>query len=325
MSRGQDRRVILTLVRSAGALCLVIPLSLLVPGPPAAGRVVAITIDDLPVTQVSVSSEWASVTGRLLAALRRFGVGAVGFVNENKLYVDGALDSTRVALLGAWLAAGQELGNHTFAHRSAHAAPLEQYLDGIARGEVVTRTLGERAGRPLRYFRHPQLHTGRSLEYRRGVERFLAGRGYTVAPVTVDNQEWVYARAYVVAQARGDSALVRRVVADYVRHLYTAFAYSESLSRSLFGREVPLVLLLHANEINADYLGVILERLQSRGYRFAPLERVLADPAYRSRDVYVGPTGPSWLIRWAVSRGVEPPAEPREDGYVAELAGTRRP
>ncbi len=60
-------------------------------------RVVSITIDDLPVSAVSVSSDWASVTTRLLAALRHHNAPAVGFVNETKLYVDGVLDSSRVA------------------------------------------------------------------------------------------------------------------------------------------------------------------------------------------------------------------------------------
>jgi len=283
-------------------------------------RVVAITIDDLPVVAVSASSDWASVTQRLLATLREHRAPAVGFVNERKLYVNDALDSGRVALLEAWLQAGHELGNHTFAHRAAHATPLDEYLEGISRGEKVTRGLAQRAGRPYRYFRHPQLHAGRSLAYRGGVERFLAAHGYTIAPVTVDNQEWVYARAYVVAEERGDSALRARVVAGYLRHLDSAVVYSERLSQRLFDREIPLVLLLHANQINADHLGTVLSRLEARGYRFVPLERALADSAYRSRDTYVGATGPSWLVRWALSRGMQVPAEPREERWVAELA-----
>lgn len=286
-------------------------------------RVIAITVDDLPIVAGSVASDWTSVTDRLLATLRRYEAPAVGFVNEGKLYTSGRLDSTRVALLEKWLAAGYELGNHTFAHRSAHTTPLDQYLDGIARGEVVIRPLDQRAGRPLRYFRHPFLQAGRSLPYRRAVERFLAARGYTIAPVTVDNQEWVYARAYVVAREREDTALTSRIVADYLRHIDSAVAYSARLSRTLFGREIPLVLLLHANELNADHLDTVLNRLRSNGYRFATLESVLEDSAYRSADTYVGPSGMSWLIRWAITRGVKIPSEPREEPYVQALLGQR--
>jgi hypothetical protein len=153
------------------------------------------------------------------------------------------------------------------------------------------------------------------------VERFLADHGYRIAPVTVDNQEWVYARAYIVAKQRGDTALEQRVVVAYLQHLVSAFAYSEGLSRTLFGREIPLVLLLHANELNAGHLGTVLGQLKARGYRFSSLERVLADSAYRSADRYIGPMGMSWLIRWAETRSVPIPAEPREESWISELAG----
>jgi peptidoglycan/xylan/chitin deacetylase (PgdA/CDA1 family) len=286
------------------------------------GRAVAITIDDLPAVAAS-ADDWARVTERLLRTLDTYQVPAVGFVNERKLYVDGALDSARVALVSAWLRAGHELGNHTFAHRSANATPLNEFLDGVTRGETVTRTLSRRAGRPFRYFRHPQLHTGRTLAYRDAVNCFLAAHGFTVAPVTVDNQEWVYARAYMLAGQRGDSALSGRVVTAYLGHIDSAFTYSERISRALFGREIPLVLLLHANELNADHLGDVLGALRARGYRFVSLPDVLADSAYRSADTYVGPVGMSWLIRWAETRGVAVGAEPREEAWVSELASGR--
>jgi peptidoglycan/xylan/chitin deacetylase (PgdA/CDA1 family) len=286
--------------------------------------VVAITIDDLPVGGATDPSRWPDVTRGLLDALTARRVPAVGFVNEIKLHVGLRLDTTRVALLRAWLVAGQELGNHTFAHLSAHRAELHDYTAQILRGERVTRRLATELGRPLRYFRHPQLRTGTSLEYRAGVERFLAEHGYQVAPVTVDNDEWIYAAAYARSRDAGDSKLAERVVTDYLRHLDAAFRYSEALSRALFAREIPLVLLLHANELNAAHLGTVLDRLASAGYRFAPLDRVLADSAYRSPDRYVGPTGPSWLIRWAETRGARPGPEPRAERYVVEASGIAR-
>jgi peptidoglycan/xylan/chitin deacetylase (PgdA/CDA1 family) len=285
------------------------------------GRVVSITIDDLPAT----GQDWPAITTGLLAALAHHNAPAIGFVNERKLYVDGTLDSSRVALLSAWLTKGHELGNHTFAHRSAHATPLAEYLEGIVQGERVTLTLrspspdSRRGGQGVRYFRHPQLRTGRTLAYRDSVNRFLAAHGYRVAPVTVDNQEWLYARAYEVARQRRDSALTRRVVADYFEHMDSAFSYSESLSRRLFDREIPLVLLLHANQLNADHLDALLQRLTTRGYRFVTLDIPLADAAYQSRDTYTGPIGPSWLTRWALTRGIEPPPEPREHEYIRNL------
>jgi peptidoglycan/xylan/chitin deacetylase (PgdA/CDA1 family) len=86
---------------------------------PQRDRCVAVTIDDLPANMFRGDlSDWQEMTAMLLAGLVRHEVPAIGFVNEGKLYIDGAPDPdpAYVALLQAWLDAGLELGNHTFSH-----------------------------------------------------------------------------------------------------------------------------------------------------------------------------------------------------------------
>ena len=93
--------------------------------PAAPGRRVAVTIDDLPVNEFRGELEsWRDITRRLLTGLVRNAVPAIGFSNEQKLYVDGELAVERVALLEAWLEAGLELGNHSFSHPDLHRVPL---------------------------------------------------------------------------------------------------------------------------------------------------------------------------------------------------------
>jgi hypothetical protein len=47
----------------------------------------------------------------------------------------------------------------------------------------------------------------------------------------------------------------------------------------------------------------MLAKLEARGYAFISLEEALKDPAYASPDGYIGPRGPSWLLRWAKGLG----------------------
>jgi len=117
----------------------------------------------------------------------RHEVPAIGFVNEAKLYVDGAAipDPAYVALLQAWLDAGLELGNHTFSHPDLHGTPLPEFEQEVLRGDIVTRQLLAAEGTVPRYFRHPMLHTGRDLETRDSLHEFLAKHGYRVAPVSL--------------------------------------------------------------------------------------------------------------------------------------------
>ena len=282
----------------------------------AVKRQVAVTFDDLPAPHGDLE-DMRGIPSRLLASLKRNGVPVIGFVNERKLYKRGEVDE-RTELLRAWLDAGEELGNHTFSHINLRRAPLADYEDDIVRGETVTRMLLEERGMKLRYFRHPYLWTGETPEYKEGLAKFLASRGYTVAPVTIDNDDYIFADAYFKAKKRGDSETAKRVADAYVPYMETVFDFFEKLSTETFGREVRHVLLLHANEINADRFDELAAMLKRRGYAFVTLEEALKDPAYAERDALYK-SGVSWIHRWRLEKGLPEKREPRSPKFVDDL------
>ncbi|HUP24014.1 MAG TPA: polysaccharide deacetylase family protein [Thermoanaerobaculia bacterium] len=293
---------------------------------PTAERRIAVTVDDLPVISTTADAAvWADVTARLVETFRKNEIPAIGFVNETKLASNGGdPDPVRVALLGRWLEAGLELGNHGFAHLDLHRVPAAEFEADVLRGERVLRPLLARRGLEPRFFRHPYLHTGTDLETRDRVATFLEGHGYRVAPVTVDNSDWIFARAYDHALDRGDEAAATRVVEAYGPYMEAMVAFYEDQSRAILGREIPLVLLVHANRLNAAGFDDVARRLRTRGYTFVSLDDAVADPAYTSEDRYVGRGGISWLHRWAITRGVAPSTfrgEPTTPEWVQELAG----
>jgi peptidoglycan/xylan/chitin deacetylase (PgdA/CDA1 family) len=257
------------------------------------------------------------ITPKLLESLRRNGVPAVGFVNEAKLYRRGETDA-RIGLLRAWLDAGFELGNHTFSHVNPQRAPLAEYEEDVVRGETVTRMLLAERGMKLRYFRHPFLFTGTTPEYKRGLAEFLAPRGYTVAPVTVDNNDFIFAKVYFDAKRRGDAGVAARVADAYVPYMESVFDFFERLSVETFGREVRQTLLLHANELNADRFDELAAMLRRRGYKFVTLEEALRDPAYAEPDALYK-NGVSWIHRWRAAKGMAQKWEPDAPKFVNDL------
>jgi peptidoglycan/xylan/chitin deacetylase (PgdA/CDA1 family) len=286
------------------------------PASDSATRVVAYTFDDLPATRSTSLADARTITTRLLGHIRALGLPAIGFVNEGKLFTPPGEEDARTALLAAWLDAGLDLGNHTWSHLRLYDATLADFEADVLRGERVTsRLMAARGGRP-RFFRHPTLNTGRDLATKAAVERFLAEHGYAVAPVTIDNDEYLYALAYDRARARGDRARMDRLGQDYLRYMAEVFGYYERLARSLLGREPAQVLLLHANALNADWLDELAAMIAGRGYRAVTLNEALRDPAYALPDEYVGPRGPSWLERWARTRGIDPGAPPTVPEWV---------
>jgi peptidoglycan/xylan/chitin deacetylase (PgdA/CDA1 family) len=272
----------------------------------ATDREIAITIDDLPARPVLVSDHSVQSAinpdPKVLAILQQQKVPTVGFVIGKRIYKWGEVDQ-RIKSLAMWVGDGAELGNHTYSHLSLDELGAKKYEDDIVQGEPVISLLMAERHKKLRYFRYPFLATGTSLEIKWKIEAFLAERGYTNAPVTVDPWDWMFAGVYDDARQRGDSRLQQQVVEAYLSYLESAFDFSEQLSRDLVGYEIRQVLLLHSNLLNAEHLTEVLEKIRARGYRFITLEEALNDPAYSLPDTYVGDVGNIWLQHWAVTRG----------------------
>ena len=292
---------------------------------PTTSRTVAVTFDDLPAASAQVDqATLATLTNDLLASLSRNRVPAVGFVNEGKLYDDaGGIDTARVKLLDQWIQAGHDLGNHTFGHTDVDQTSLADYERDVLRGEHITRPLMQRYGKTLRFFRHPFLHTGSDAMKKNALERFLKAHGYQIAPVTIDNYDYVFARAYDVATARGDSLTATAIKKSYLAYMDTVVGFYERQARLIVGAEFPQILLLHANRLNAASFDELAVMLRRRRYAFVSLQQALTHPVYRQHpDRYVGPAGITWLHRWAIGGGM--PAtifagEPEVPTFVREF------
>lgn len=94
--------------------------------PPKPAREMAVTFDDLPGVGApgEGTAELRALTEKFLRAIVSERIPAVGFVNEGKLAPAGSRDLERVALLGKWVSAGLELGNHTYSHLDLHRVRL---------------------------------------------------------------------------------------------------------------------------------------------------------------------------------------------------------
>ena len=287
-------------------------------------RTVAITIDDLPV--VSTRSDLKNrqqITKKLLGHIKKAKVPAIGFVNENKLYAKDQRDEKQIDLLRLWIAAGLELGNHTFSHRSLNRIEIADYEADLLKGETITKELLKSKGREMRFFRHPFLQTGRTLEIKKEFGKFLEKHGYTIAPITFDNADYIFSRAYDIAFDKQDKKLMKQVGDAYVPYMESKLEYWERQSVKLFGREMSQTLLIHANFINSDYFDDLAAMFVRRGYKFVDLETALKDDAYKLPDTFVGGAGISWLHRWALARGKENvlPDEPTVPDFVLKLSG----
>jgi uncharacterized protein (TIGR02246 family) len=273
-------------------------------------RPILITVDDLPIGMPRLHPDPADrerITSSLLATLARHRVPAVAFVIWG--HVEGDADR---ALLGRWLDAGHELGNHTKSHPGYTKSSIEDYRADAEAGRAGLQAFLEPRGARVRFFRFPYLQEGDTEEKLEAMRRYLEASGQRGLPVTIDDEDWSFESPFLEARGRGDGRGARQVAADYQAALRAAIRHHESTSDALFGRRVPQVLLLHANAVGASEWDRLFTWLEENGHRFAGPDEVLADDAFARPPRFAAVYGCALWDRIAHER--------EEDATRADLA-----
>jgi peptidoglycan/xylan/chitin deacetylase (PgdA/CDA1 family) len=280
-------------------------------------RTVAVTFDDLPMAGTASSEEAQSINLSILDSLDRHHIPSIGFVIESRVQEIGKVQG--IKMLDEWVARGHQLGNHTFSHVISDDLSADQFDDGIIAGESSFAAALAKGGKTPRYFRFPQGHTGDTKDKHDAIASFLSERGYKVAGCTIDNEDFVFNAAYLKMLAAKDDVSATRLRTDYLAYTSTEISYYSALHKQIFGREIPHVMVLHVNRLNADLIDKLLELFEQRQYRFVTLDVALSDLAYQTPDVFLprfSKYGPMLGYRWAAELHVpvngnlesEPPA-----------------
>jgi peptidoglycan/xylan/chitin deacetylase (PgdA/CDA1 family) len=286
------------------------------PGPDfSEGVPLAITFDDLPWTGGTDGIGRRTLlerTDRLIGQLQARDVPAVGLVTCRNLLSDGGA-------IRRWRQAGFELGNHSFNHLDLNRTDPAEWLDDVRECDDRLHSLTRDS---IRWFRFPFLHEGETVAVRDSVARALTRMGYRNAHVTIDNSEWVLARAYDLAVRGGDSLRAAEIAEAYVEHLVEAGRHFRTVARERFGRETGQVLLLHANRLAADHAGEAIDALVADGFVIRSLPEVMTDPVFLEPDGYAGPRGLSWLYRVEPAIDDDPWDEAEEAAIVERFGGS---
>ena len=283
-------------MRKATALYLILMLAW-TPGNDRDPKFMVITLDDLPIVlNGSTSKEMQEqIFHDILEVLDRHHVQTAGFVVGKKL-----TDPYHHRLLQAFADHGHTIANHTQHHPDLNKIAVEDYLQDILAGEKTIAPYVN-AGKN-KYFRYPMLHRGDRETKRDSVYRFLENRGYTIATVSIDNDEYTYNIPARKAFTAGDSSRLQEIGSEYLAHMEARVTYYSQLSDELLHRRMKQVLLLHMNFLNSRFLDDLLTQLEADGWTFISLEEALMDPVYALPDNYIGKRGVGWLERVEINR-----------------------
>jgi peptidoglycan/xylan/chitin deacetylase (PgdA/CDA1 family) len=267
----------------------------------------AITVDDLTRMSFGPDAEPPDeIIHKFTRAFARHGLPPVtGFVNGARL----AEHPGDRAALEEWVKSGNLLGNHSYSHLDLARVSVDQYLADIKRNEPILRRVqgAPKPGRDWRVFRYPFLQEGTSREMREAVRSQLFERGYRIAEVTVDFEDWEFFPTYVRCADSANAHAIEGLRQRYRRAARESLQSADDLAHSLFGRPVRQVLLLHAGAFTADMIDELLQEYESMGVRFISLDDALRDSIYQLDPRFARKWGSPFLYQVDEAlRGDEP-------------------
>ena len=237
---------------------------------------VALTFDDLPAAgSLPPGENRTKILTRLTGELKANHLeGTYGFVNAVKLENDADAQQA----LKVWVDAGMNVGSHTWSHISLTDHSAAEFEDEIVKNEPA---LKEYAGsRDWHWFRYPFLWEGDTLEKRRAVRAFLFARGYRVAQVSLDFEDYAWNDAYARCEAKNDAAALDWLKQSYLETATEYIKLGREEQQIAFGRETPNVMLLHATAFTTLMLPELLDLLHKQGFTLSALPAVESDPVY---------------------------------------------
>ena len=257
---------------------------------------VALTFDDGPRTRITPKLSPVERNQALLHHLATAQAPAALFVTV----YNGADTPEGLALLKAWGAAGHRIGNHTVTHPDLNATgtTLAAYQRELLDCDRVIATVPGYCP----WFRYTFLREGNTPEKRDGMRAFLKEKGWRNAYVSLDTSDWRLdekLEQVLTKNPKADLAPLREAYVAHVKQRATAY---RDLSRRLLDRDIPQVLLMHHNLLNALFLGDVMAMLRKEGWTFVDPEKAFQDPVYELQPERPAP-GQSLLLSLARSRG----------------------
>src|SRR5271163_2632779 len=255
------------------------------------GQQMAITFDDLPAHGPKPAAMTRlEIAQSILATLRREQLPPTyGFINGIRVEED----PSSLAVLEAWRAAGQPLGNHTWAHQDIKDETAQQFEADAAKNEPLLKQL--MGGEDWHWFRYPYLREGDTEEKRRAVRSWLFAHGYKIAEVNMDFEDYLWNAPYARCVAQHDDASIQRLHDSYLAVADQYYTLFRQLSQLVYARDVKYVLLMHIGAFDARMLPELLALYRRKGVSFISLAEAISDPAYRGDPDIGEPTGGAQL------------------------------
>jgi len=122
--------------------------------------------------------------------------------------------------------------------------------------------------------------------------------------------DWAYGDTYARCVAKGDTGAIAQMETAFLAGAEANILRSRAMAKTLYGRDVPYVLLMHIGEFTAHMMPRLIALYQKHGFRFVSLEEAMRDPAYKAEVDPALPPEPQGLEGQLNARNLPVPAAP---------------
>lgn len=262
----------------------------------------AITMDDLPLNGLLPPGVTRTqTTAAVLSILKKRHVPPVyGFINAKKL--EGNADGAEALRL--W-AAAEPVGNHTYSHIDLEQNTAEAFEREVEENEPALELLQPKAD--WHWLRYPYLHEGDTVEKRRAVRLYLQARGYRIAQVSLDWEDYLWNTAYARCAEKNDAKAIAWLRSSYLSTASEFLDLGREQAKLIYGHEINYVLLMHLGAFSSTILPDALDLLQKKGFKLVTLEEAESDAAYADDpDVGLHDAG-TFLDQWMQVKQIKYP------------------
>jgi peptidoglycan/xylan/chitin deacetylase (PgdA/CDA1 family) len=159
-----------------------------------------------------------------------------------------------------------------------NTSPAADWETDVLKNELV---LAQNAGDgDWHWLRFPFLAEGNTPEKRTEVRKFLADNRYRIAAVTMSFGDYMWNEPYARCVAKNDQAAIGKLETSYLDAAAQDIEFRRAMAKSLFGHDIPYVLLMHVGAFDARMLPRLLKLYRDKGFSFVTLEDAEKDPFY---------------------------------------------
>lgn len=229
---------------------------------------VALTIDDVPLGD-GILYSGTERTEKFIKIFKKENIQAAFFCNSVRLEQSNGMERIK-----QYTKAGHIVANHTHSHLRLSKTLVHDYLSDFDKADNLLNKFSTFK----KWFRFPYLNEGSSIEQRDQVRKHLQDFGYINAFVTVDNYDYViddFLKKAIIKKLKVNLQNACEMLSDLV---IDGLEGQRDLSIKQIGKDLPQVLLMHENDIEAYCIDQTIQTLKSKGWQIIPPNIPYQDP-----------------------------------------------